>query len=466
MSTFRNVTLARSCATGGACPHESHLLGEGKSIGGTGMNRLKQGLMVVAALFCAVTVATADNRPEELRIGVFTFMSGPAAAYGMPGYNAAELLIEQINADGGIDGVPIQPTFVDEAQGTDGVITEFRRLASDHDVMIAALSSANCLALAPVADQLRQPMLTWNCDTHQLFLNDDYDYVYRANSSTIPEFVSYALYLLEKQPDLKRVAIINPDYAFGHDAAEIFTETLKAFKPDIEVVAELYPRLGASSYNTEISRLASSRADVIFSNLWGADLENFVRQAQQRRLFDRSQVVLALGETILERMGDSLPEGVVVGVLGDGWWQSPTAMANERTQDFVEQYQARYDEYPVFPSFKMANSIIAMKAAYEQAMENNGGNWPSSEELVDAVAELDIETLTGNLRIRDDNDGLVDQIVGVVKHADDRPYPVMGDMVRYSADQVTPPVGADPIEWIQSLDQDFLDALPRPGSYK
>ncbi len=417
-------------------------------------------------LACAATTVSADDRPSELRIGVFTFLSGPAAAYGMPGRNAAELLIEQINEAGGIDGVPIVPTYVDEAQGTDGVITEFRRLASDRDVMIAALSSANCLALAPVADQLRVPTLMWNCDTHQMFLEDEYEYVYRTNSSTIPEFVSYALYLLETKPDLERVAIINPDYAFGHDAAEIFKETLQTFRPEVEIVAELYPRLGASSYHTEISRLVSARPDVVFSNLWGADLENFVRQAQPRGLFQRSTVVLALGETILQRLGEDLPEGTVVGVLGDGWWQSPTARENPDTQAFVEAYHERYDEYPVFPSFKMANSIMAMKESFERALENSGGTWPSREEFVEAVAGLEMENFTGTLRIREDNDGLVDQIVGVATPADDRPYPVIGEMVRYPADLVTPPVDEDPIAWIRSLDQDFLDQLPKPGSYQ
>ena len=124
--------------------------------------------------------------------------------------------------------------------------------------MIAALSSGNCLALAPVAEQLKMPTFMWNCDTHQLFLKDRYKYVFRTNSSTVPEFVASALYLLSVKPDVKRIAIINPDYAFGRDAAAIFTATMKALKPDVEVVAELFPKLGSPSYNTEISRLHGS----------------------------------------------------------------------------------------------------------------------------------------------------------------------------------------------------------------
>jgi len=225
------------------------------------MTHLKTFAAAAVALLALATPAAAQNdKPSEVGFGVFTFTSGPAAAYGMPGRNAAELVIEQINATGGIGGVPIKPTYVDEGQGTEGVVAEFRRLAADpsNQVMIAALSSGNCLALAPVAEQLKMPTFMWNCDTHQLFLKDRYKYVFRTNSSTVPEFVASALYLLSVKPDVKRIAIINPDYAFGRDAAAIFTATMKALKPDVEVVAELFPKLGSPSYNTEISRLHGS----------------------------------------------------------------------------------------------------------------------------------------------------------------------------------------------------------------
>ncbi|MYZ47391.1 ABC transporter substrate-binding protein [Propylenella binzhouense] len=426
-----------------------------------------KGLAGALALAALLGHASAQEKPKELGIGVFTFMSGGPAAYGMPARNAAGLIFDGINAAGGIGGVPVKPVYVDEGQGTDAVVSEFRRLATSGEVsaMIAALSSGNCLALAPIAEQLKMPTVAWNCDTHQLFLKDKYDYVYRANSSTIPEFVATALYVLDKKPDLKTVAIINPDYAFGHDAAQIFTAALKAFKPDVEFVAELFPKLGASNYNTEISRIMAARPDVVFTNFWGADLENFVRQAAPRGLFRNSQGVLSVGEAVLQSVGSQLPDGVIIGVLGDGWWQSPVAEKNAAAQKFVADYQAKFQAYPVFPSFKMANTILALKAAYEKAIAAKGGAWPTAEELSAALDGLTVETLTGGLTIRsEDNDGLVDQIVGVTAKSDKYPFPVIGEMVRYPAELVTPPAGTDPIAWIGSLDKDFLAKLPKPGS--
>ena len=422
----------------------------------------------VALLVLAMPATAQSDKPSEVGFGVFTFTSGPAAAYGMPGRNAAELVIEQINAAGGIGGVKIKPTYVDEGQGTEGVVAEFRRLAADQNnqVMVAALSSGNCLALAPVAEQLKMPTFMWNCDTHQLFLKDKYKYVFRTNSSTVPEFVATALYLLSVKPDVKRIAIINPDYAFGRDAAAIFTAAMKALKPDVEVVAELFPKLGSPSYNTEISRLVTAQPDVIFSNLWGADLENFVRQAAPRELFTRSKVILALGESALQRVGTLLPDGVIVGVIGDGWWLSPDSQKNPQTKEFVETYRKRFNEYPVFPAFKMANTINAVKVVYDKALAETKGKWPTRDDLVAAAKNLKTETLTGTIELRDDNDGLVDQVIGMTTKDPGHPFPIMGDMVRYQASLVTPPVGVDPLAWIAKLNPSILATLPKPGSYK
>lgn len=421
---------------------------------------------IAVSLGLAMTPLQAQEKPASVGIGVFTFTSGPAAAYGMPGKNAADLMIDQINEAGGIAGVPIKATFVDEGQGTEGVIAEYRRLASNPDsqVMIAALSSSNCLALKPAVEQLKVPTVAWNCDAHQLLADGASNYYFRPSGNTVTEFAAYALYLLQQKPDVKRVAMLNPDYAMGHDAAKIFSTALKAIRPDIEIVADLFPKLGTANFQTEISRLLAARPDVVFSALWGADLTNFVRQASPRGLFSNSQVILALGETVLQQ--GTLPEGVIVGVLGDGWWLSPDAQAKPETKRFVEAYRKRFNEYPVFPSMKMASAIAYITAAYDKAMAANGGKWPTRDELAQAMGSGTFETLTGTSTIREDNEGMVDQVIGTTVKSPDHGFPIMGDMVRYEGKVLTPTQGMDPMEWVKSINADLLESLPKPGSYK
>ena len=82
------------------------------------------------ALLMAGSGAQAQaQRPSELRIGITTFLSGPASVFGVPARQAAELLFEEINRSGGIGGVPVRAFYVDEAPGTDHLVGEFRRCA-------------------------------------------------------------------------------------------------------------------------------------------------------------------------------------------------------------------------------------------------------------------------------------------------------------------------------------------------
>ncbi len=427
---------------------------------------LKRTLFIVMAL-CLLVVPTsfAQDEPEPVRIAVFTFTSGPAASYGMPGRNAAELLFEQINEEGGLGGIPVEIVFVDEGQGGEAVVTEYRRLASEGvDIMIAALSSGNCLAIAPIAEELEVLTLMWNCDTHQVFEGNEYEYVYRTNSNTIPEFVSGALYLLDQQPDVETVAIINPDYAFGRDAAEIFKATLAVINPEIEVVVELFPQLGAGDYSTEISRLSASRPDAIFSNLWGGDLNTFVSQAEARGLFEQSQMVLALGTSSAENLGDTLPEGVIVGALGNGWFLTPEVQSNPEAVAFIDAYVERYEEYPSFPAFKMTQTIQSLELAVDTAMESNGGTFPTKEEIAAALDGATIETFAGTLQMREDGDGQTDQVWGVTVASDEYDFKVMDQIIRFPADLVSAPPGEPAIEWVSTLSPDILEMIPEPVS--
>src|SRR3546814_8854226 len=97
----------------------------------------------------------------------------------------------------------------------------------------------------------------------------------------------------------------------------IFLAALKKFKPDVKVVAEMFPKFGAADFSTEISRLQALRPDVILSTSWGGDLDNFGRQASQSNLFKNSTLVLSLAESWLELLGNALPEGVIIGARGD-----------------------------------------------------------------------------------------------------------------------------------------------------
>ena len=215
--------------------------------------------LLIAASACVgmASVGLAADKPNELKIGITTFTSGPASVFGVPGKASAELIVEEWNRKGGIGGVPVKLFFVDEGAGTQAMLAEYRRLVQEEkvDVMLASISSGNCQVVAPLAEDLKVLDYMWDCSTQRIFEEGKYRYVYRPQSYGTPEMLSTVLYVLRKRPDLKTIAVVNQDYAWGRDSWQLFSTALKVLKPDVTVVAELFPKFGAADYSTEISRL-------------------------------------------------------------------------------------------------------------------------------------------------------------------------------------------------------------------
>ena len=183
------------------------------------MTRTATGLGVLA-LALAASTAFAQEKPSELRIGITTYSSGPASVFGVPARRGAEMLAAQLNERGGIQGVPVSLTFIDEGAGVETLTSEYRRLVNGDlvDVMFASISSGVCNNIAPLAEDLEILNFMWDCGTQRIFEEDEYDWVYRTQANATPEVLAPLLYLIEHNPDFQTIAVVNQDYAWGRDS--------------------------------------------------------------------------------------------------------------------------------------------------------------------------------------------------------------------------------------------------------
>lgn len=413
-----------------------------------------------AAALAGVAAVEAAERPDRLDIGITTFLTGPASVFGEPGRAAAEVLIAGINEQGGIDGVPLAATYIDEGAGAESMISEYRRLVENegYQVMFGSISSGSCNTIAPLAEDLQVLNIMWDCGTQRIFEEHDYRYVFRTQAHATAEMVSTLLYLLKVNPDFRTIAVINQDYAWGRDSWDIFSRALRRLHPEARVVAELFPRFGAPDYSTEISRLSALRPDVILSTSWGGDLDTFVRQAAERGLMQQSLLVLPLAESSLERLGGTLPEGVIVGARGDHYFLHPEYRDDPEHLAFVESYRERTGAYPIYPTYHMAQALAALKAAYEKAIEANGGEWPEVEQVAEAMIGLEFRGFGDPLVIREDHQALETQLLGTTMHSDDYPFAVIGNVMLFPGELVTTPVGMTSEEWLETLEPAILDS--------
>lgn len=424
------------------------------------MKRYATALLAGAASLAAATVFAAE-KPASVKVGVTAFLSGPASVFGEPAKAAAEILVEDLNKAGGIGGVPLELFWVDEAAGGEALLAEYRRLVGDEgvDAMFASISSGNCNKVAPLAEDLKILNLMWDCGTQRIFEENKYRYVFRTQGNATPEMLSAAIYLLKTNPDIKTIAVVNQDYAWGRDSWAMFSTALKALKPDIEVVGEFFPKFGSPDFSTEISRLSAIRPDVIFSTAWGGDLETFVKQSAQRGLTNSSVFVLPVGEASIQNIGHAIGEGHIIGARGDHYFLRPDVRDDPSFQDFVKRFKEKTGAYPIYPTFHISQAIAALKGAYEKAIEANGGEWPEREQVVDAMKGLAFKGLGGEVTLREDNQGLEHQLLGTTAKVDGFDFMLLDNIMIFDGTQLQTPVGQISIEWLAKLKPDLVNSV-------
>ncbi|NYT85620.1 ABC transporter substrate-binding protein [Pollutimonas harenae] len=419
------------------------------------------GLAAAMVLAAGSTAVFAADKPAELNVGISTYLSGSASVFGVPAKEAADILVADMNAKGGIGGVPVKVTYIDEGGGSEKLLSEYRRLAEGGTkVMLSAISSGHCGIVAPVAEDLKILNILWDCGTQKALEEKELKYVVRTEANATTEMIAQVIYLMKKHPDFKTLAIVNQDYAWGRDSRDIFLAALKKFKPDVKVVAEMFPKFGAADFSTEISRLQALRPDVILSTSWGGDLDNFVRQASQRNLFKNSTFVLSLAESSLERLGDALPEGVIIGARGDHYWQHPETKDDPAHKEFIKKFHDKTGAYPIYSVYHMAQALNGLKAGYEKAIADNNGEWPTIEQAAAAMHDITFKGFGREVTInRPDGQGLEAQLFGITTSSPDHSFKVLKDMMIIPAELVTPPSGVNTFDWIEkNLTPDVLNS--------
>jgi branched-chain amino acid transport system substrate-binding protein len=411
---------------------------------------------LVLALAATAVPAAAQDKP--VRVGVVTFLSGAAAGpFGVPARNGAEIVAEGINAGQlpapyaakGLGGAAVELAFVDEAGGTTKQVNEYRNLVQREnvDIVIGYISSGDCLAVAPLADELKKLTVFFDCGTPRIFEDASYKYLFRTGPTATMDNVAAALYVTELKPILKKYAGINQNYAWGQDSWTDFEAAMKVLNPGAQVASSQMPKLLAGQYGAEISALLTSGAEVVHTSFWGGDAEALILQGAPRGLFQRSTVVMTAGEPTLVRLGAQVPDGTIIGARGPFNVFAPDTELNRW---FRKAYDNRYAVAPSYPAYKMAQAFLGVKAAWDKAQVGTGGKRPDQEQVIASFEHLSFEGPGGKVEMslgkghqaaQGTAYGMAKTVGGMVTMVDVKTYPQA---------KVTPPEGVKSEDWIKS----------------
>ncbi|PQA81461.1 ABC transporter substrate-binding protein [Limnohabitans sp. TS-CS-82] len=414
-------------------------------------------LAVAAAL--AVTSFSAMAQ-ETFKVGVVSFLSGQAAeSFGIPAVNGAKVLVDAFNKGQapapynkkGFGGLTIEPIYVDENGGATKQVQELRNLYDRDkvDAVVGYVGSGDCLAVAPVAEEMKKFLILYDCGTPRIFEDAKYNYVFRTAAHATMDNVALARYLKSRNIPVKTFNMINQDYAWGQDSRKDFMFSMEKLYPDAKPGEDLLPKFGAGQYGTEISALMSKPADLVHSSLWGGDLQAFIMQSAPRGLFKRSQVVLSAGDHVLPTLGEKVPDGTILGARGAYGLMAPKSALNDW---WWESYQKANNVYPVQAPYRMAQALLGLKLAVEKAMAANGGKKPTAEQLAAALKNSEWDSPAGKIRMTlgGGNQAVQDTAIGRTRWDAAKKMVMIDDIQRFPADCVNPPANMKSDDWLKA----------------
>ncbi|MEK6210009.1 MAG: ABC transporter substrate-binding protein [Pseudomonadota bacterium] len=238
------------------------------------------------AATAALLLAACQQSETSIKIGFIDPLSGAFANVGAHGQRELQLVIEDINQRGGVlGGKKFEIVARDSKANPQEALIAMRQLV-DQKVrfMFQGNSSAvtGALSEAVVKHNERNPessVLYLNYGAADPALTNDKCSFWHFRFDADADMKMQALTnLMAEQKNIKKVYLINQDYAFGHAVSRAARAMLAQKRPDIKIVGDdLHPLGKIKDFAPYISKINASGADSVITGNAGSDMALLIK---------------------------------------------------------------------------------------------------------------------------------------------------------------------------------------------
>ena len=367
--------------------------------------------VLLCLLLVALGSAEAQTpaRGAPIKLGLIDIYSGGFAFIADTIRTGFQIAVDEANAAGGAGGRPFTLVTADMGGSVEKAVTEARRMILDEQLkyVTVGIHSGAAVAVGSLAKQHKVLVIGGFATTKRLTGEAGNAYVGRANLSTV-EIGRIMAEHLKGRPEIKRIAVIAPDYEFGQHFAADFLAHLKVARPDIAVVRQEWPKLGATDFAPHVTALQAQPVDMVVAGVFGADLLNFLKSARGFGLLGEKTQLFVHGLDLVKvgTLKDVLPENTLSTI-----WYPFYALTSAKSKAFEQDVARRMNTYATgsAPVGYVAGRMII------EAIKRAGGP-DDVDRVVKALGGVEFEGPTGTVKVRAcDNMALYNFYVGTVK---------------------------------------------------
>ena len=340
------------------------------------------------ATTAAAGASSEASSDKVFKIGGIGPVTGAAAVYGLAVKNGAQIAVDEINADGGINGYQIEFNFQDDEHDAEKSVNAYNTLKDwGVQVLMGTVTSAPCVAVADKTNADNVFQITPSGSSVECAQNPN---VFRVCFSDPDQGAASATYIAENKLAEKISVIYDSSDVYSSGIYEKFAA--EAANQGLEIVdAEAFTADSNKDFSTQLQKAKDAGADLVFLPIYYTEASLILKQADTMGYAPKFFGCDGMdGILQVENFDTKLAEGLML--------LTPFAAdaQDELTQKFVTSYKENYGETPIQFAADAYDAIYAIKAAMEEAdITPETSVSDTCDKMKEAMLKIKVNGLTG-----------------------------------------------------------------------
>ncbi|HUI93208.1 MAG TPA: ABC transporter substrate-binding protein [Chitinivibrionales bacterium] len=344
---------------------------------------------IVILTILALLLVSCSKSKKEIVIGGLFPLSGSTATFGQSSKQAMELAVAEVNQAGGImvGGVdlPVRAVYEDDEGQPEKAANACQKLISKDGVIaiIGAVASKNSLAIAPICQESRVPMIS-SASTNEK-VTEAGDFIFRACFIDPFQGMVMAKYAGNTLKAKKAAVIYDNGNDYNKGLAQVFSKKFEEYGGTIVAREAFTDEANTVDFKAQLTNIKAAAPDFLYCpNYYAADAM-IMKQSKEIGLSVPTGGGDGWDSPKLVEIGGASVEGCV---FSNHFSKDDTGAV---VRNFVDKYKQQYNDKPdALASLAYDAAVILMSA-----IKKTGSLDPDA--LKEAIKTSPVAGVSGNI---------------------------------------------------------------------
>jgi branched-chain amino acid transport system substrate-binding protein len=361
-------------------------------------------VLIFTMIVTACSSGTGTPKEETIKIGWIGSLTGDQAVWGTCESNTVKMLIEEVNASGGILGKQVEGIYYDTKGDAAEAVNATKRLASQDKVVaiIGPNASGQAIAISSVLEEYKVPDISTVGTNPKVTVNDDgsvKEFNFRVCFIDPYQGAVAAGYAYDRL-GLRNAAVL---YDVASDYSQGFTEFFE--KTFIEkggkIVAKEGFKEGDVEFKPQLSKIKDANPDMILMPYYYKEVALSANQARELGI----DAVLIGGdgwpsEQLMTMAADAIEGSYIVNHLD---------FNDPEVKPLQEKYTAKYNLPMELNGYMAHDAFLLLKAAIEDA------GVADPVKIAESLTKVTVQGVTGTIKLSPEDHNPIGKEAAIVR---------------------------------------------------